>query len=151
MIGYAPLLGQVRLTSHRLGQTTDPNSPFYDPAAAWDERIQTLVNSAKNLPDYGDILQEGNFCYAQVAKFAQSPTPQTNTDAQKCISDLEGHIQRSLRAAASMPTSPAPASSSSTQTPSPTASTASSQGIPTWALVVGSIALVGVVVYAATH
>lgn len=112
-----------------LGQTLDPNSPYYDPAAAWKEKIKDLMNSAKDLPDYLAIVQEGNACLVRVDTFSNSPTPQTSTDAQKCISDLEGKIQIS-RNAVSRSGTPA----------SPQAAAPAAQGIPTWGLIVGGVA-----------
>ena len=132
MYPHALFLGQVRLAGVRLAQTLDPNSPYYDPAAAWREKIKDLMNSAKDLPDYVAIVQAGNACLVQVDNFSNSPTPQTSTDAQKCISDLEGKIQISRNAVAR---GGGAAAAPSTSTPAP-----SSQGIPSWGLVMGGVA-----------
>lgn len=122
----ALFLGQVRLAGGRIGQTLDPNSPYYDPAAAWEEQIKDLVNGAKNLPDYLAIVQDGILCRQKVDAFRRSPTPDSSTDAKKCISDLEGRIQISTKDAARTPATPAAPSASST-------------GIPTWGLILGGV------------
>jgi hypothetical protein len=130
MIGYAPLLGQVRLASYGIGQATDI-------ASTYEEQIRTLLNNARDLPNAASLMEHGNFCYAQAAVLRRASNPEevarAKSDVEKCVQDLRLSVEHSLIAAMTSP-----------------ASVPTAEGIPTWGYVIGGLAVAGIIAIIAT-
>lgn len=127
--GYKPFLGQVRMAGQRLGQV--------DMAAAYEAQIQTLLNTAMDLPGASQLIQQGNACSAQAARLRRASTPEDRASAtssvEMCVKELETMVGRAVRAQAAE----APATAGA--------------AAPNGAYVVVALVAVGLITYAVTR